>query len=166
MVMMMIMMVMRTIIVCYPLPQMEGGPPPVFDHQLALDVHSRMLYVVGGRVMNDSPNVVATEAGTEHLGIWRYDISAAIWTCLRCAGGGGVHEETFQHFRQSGNVVSCFFFFGTPKIIFFVHFPSILLRKGLSKVKNNRPKLTLGLRVSGRKQRIVQCVKPLRRLRD
>eukprot|EP00033_Pygsuia_biforma_P002376 GCRY01002630.1.p1 GENE.GCRY01002630.1~~GCRY01002630.1.p1 ORF type:complete len:858 (-),score=233.66 GCRY01002630.1:127-2700(-) len=63
--------------------EMEGGPPPVFDHQLALDVHSRMLYVVGGRVMNDSPNVVATEAGTEHLGIWRYDISAAIWTCLR-----------------------------------------------------------------------------------
>ncbi|KAF8585931.1 hypothetical protein K439DRAFT_1409405 [Ramaria rubella] len=53
---------------------LEGGPPLIFDHQMAIDSEMQMLYIFGGRIVGSKPN-----AGNGFSGLYRYDIATGKW---------------------------------------------------------------------------------------
>lgn len=54
----------------------DGGPKLLFDHQMAIDSETQLLYVFGGRVVHHDPG------RTELSGMWRYDVIQRSWTFL------------------------------------------------------------------------------------
>ena len=57
--------------------QSSGGPPLIFDHQMAMDSAAQVLYVCGGRV-NDN------RAGeSRYCGLYSYDVATNKWRLLQ-----------------------------------------------------------------------------------
>ncbi|KAF9526572.1 Muskelin N-terminus-domain-containing protein [Crepidotus variabilis] len=57
----------------------SGGPPLVFDHQMAIDSDSHILYVFGGRVVDGNWDVF------KYSGLYSYNISTSKWKLLQNA---------------------------------------------------------------------------------
>ncbi|KAI0030784.1 Muskelin N-terminus-domain-containing protein [Vararia minispora EC-137] len=56
-----------------------GGPPLIFDHQMAMDSAAQVLYVSGGRVCDGSSGAV------KYSGFYSYEVSSNKWTLLQYA---------------------------------------------------------------------------------
>ncbi|KAF7305989.1 Muskelin-N domain-containing protein [Mycena chlorophos] len=54
-----------------------NAPPLVYDHQLAMDSEAQMLYVYGGRVIDND------WANQKYAGLYSYDVAAAQWQHLQ-----------------------------------------------------------------------------------
>ncbi|KAF8624638.1 hypothetical protein AX15_005791 [Amanita polypyramis BW_CC] len=54
----------------------SGGPPLVFDHQMALDNESQMLYVFGGRIVDGDCDAVKCS------GMYCYNVRKSKWNCI------------------------------------------------------------------------------------
>jgi hypothetical protein len=59
------------------LDQAAGGPPLIFDHQMAMDSAAQVLYVSGGRVYDGSSSAV------KYSGLYSYEVSSDRWTLLQ-----------------------------------------------------------------------------------
>jgi len=57
--------------------QVEEGPPLVFDHQMVLDSERQVLYVSGGRVIDDDWDHY------KYAGLYAYNIKTARWKLLQ-----------------------------------------------------------------------------------
>ncbi|KAI9473714.1 MAG: Muskelin N-terminus-domain-containing protein [Benjaminiella poitrasii] len=55
----------------------EGGPNLIFDHQMAIDAESQIIYVFGGRIVTHDPTII------NYSGLYSYNISLNRWISLR-----------------------------------------------------------------------------------
>lgn len=62
--------------------QSMGGPALIFDHQMAIDVENRMLYVFGGRVLSGSGSDSERNQDSQFSGLYSYHIPSNTWTKL------------------------------------------------------------------------------------
>lgn len=53
--------------------QSQGGPPLIFDHQMAIDCEAQVIYISGGREGNDE------WINAECSGLYSYDIRGNTW---------------------------------------------------------------------------------------
>lgn len=60
----------------FDIPQSSGGPPLVFDHQMALDSEAQMLYVFGGRIVDGEWDTVKC------AGMYCYNVRKSKWSCV------------------------------------------------------------------------------------
>lgn len=56
--------------------QSTGGPPLVFDHQMALDSETQILYVFGGRIVDGEWDTVKC------AGMYCYNVRKSKWSCI------------------------------------------------------------------------------------
>ncbi|KAF8893559.1 Muskelin N-terminus-domain-containing protein [Infundibulicybe gibba] len=54
-----------------------GGPPLVFDHQMVMDSDAQMVYVFGGRVVDDELST------TKYSGLYSYNVRTSKWKLLQ-----------------------------------------------------------------------------------
>jgi len=57
--------------------QASGGPPLIFDHQMAMDSDAQILYVFGGRVVDGDWNK------SKYAGLYSYNVSTSKWKSLQ-----------------------------------------------------------------------------------
>lgn len=57
--------------------QSSGGPPLIFDHQLAIDSDAQTIYVFGGRVVDSD------RSPAKYSGLYSYDIRSSKWRNLQ-----------------------------------------------------------------------------------
>ncbi|KDR67554.1 hypothetical protein GALMADRAFT_258218 [Galerina marginata CBS 339.88] len=55
----------------------SGGPPLIFDHQMAMDSESQILYVFGGRVVDGDWDT------SKYSGLYSYNVSTSKWKLLQ-----------------------------------------------------------------------------------
>jgi hypothetical protein len=57
--------------------QSAGGPPLIFDHQMAIDSQAQIIYVSGGRVVDGDWNTL------KFSGLYSYNIRLSKWRMLQ-----------------------------------------------------------------------------------
>lgn len=80
-----------------------GGPKLIYDHQLALDSNSQILYVHGGRVVDGDWNT------PKFSGMYSYDLRSGKWTNIQCVDSNVLvrtdfftsHQEPVQRIPAS-----------------------------------------------------------------
>lgn len=92
-----------------------GGPPLVFDHQMALDSDSQMLYVFGGRIVDgDKEN---TKCG----GMYCYNVRKSKWSTLMQPNGNvgqGIPPRSGHSMLLDPNTKTLYIYAGRRKDIF------------------------------------------------
>ena len=58
---------------------MNGGPNLVYDHQLVLDAEAQIIYVFGGRIVDNNWSNANTN---KYSGLYSYDIRSGRWDAL------------------------------------------------------------------------------------
>jgi hypothetical protein len=69
----------------------QGGPHLLYDHQMAFDPNTCIIYVFGGRVLTSSS--IADSAQFMYSGLYGYNTSECQWTCLRPDYTGGPYPH-------------------------------------------------------------------------
>lgn len=57
--------------------QTYRGPPPIFDHQMVMDSDAQMLYVFGGKVVDEE------KSPFKYSGLYSLDVQTKQWTHLQ-----------------------------------------------------------------------------------
>ena len=57
--------------------QSSGGPPLIFDHQMAMDCEAQILYVFGGRVLDGDWDT------SKYSGLYSYNVRLSRWRLLQ-----------------------------------------------------------------------------------
>lgn len=57
--------------------QASGGPPLVFDHQMAMDSEAQILYVSGGRIVDGEWET------SKYSGLYSYNVRLSKWKLLQ-----------------------------------------------------------------------------------
>ncbi len=60
----------------------QGGPFLLYDHQMAVDEDSDLIYVFGGRIINTTSNL-SSDLDARYSGLYVYDIKKDTWKCIR-----------------------------------------------------------------------------------
>ncbi len=56
--------------------QASGGPPLIFDHQMVMDSDAQILYVFGGRVVDN-------DVAVKYSGLYSYNVRLSKWKHLQ-----------------------------------------------------------------------------------